>query len=418
MIAIDLQNVFACSNPLISKGEFENYSSKLKGYLEKIQKQDIGFYKYIFNEFDGIKKYAKDVEGLYEEIIILGIGGSALGTICLKDALEKVNSSPRLTVLDNIDPYLIENTLNKIELSKTLFIVISKSGSTPETLAQYLFFRNEVEKNKLDAKNHFVFITDNEKGFLREVSIKENIKSFDIPENIGGRFSVLTAVGLLPACLIGINIDNLLTGARQMSEKFLSGNFDENICFQTAVVQYLLYKKGVNINVLMPYSNRLKTFSAWYTQLLAESIGKIDRNGESIGITPVGSLGATDQHSQVQLYNEGPNDKLLMFLEVKNHQSTVVIPSTKTHTSDLDYLKNVSFEKLLNTELSATRDTLNEYGKANLSVRVDFVDAHHLGALFLLFEGATAFLGELLEVNTYDQPGVENGKILTRKYLS
>jgi len=423
MIHLNYDNLFKVKEPQITKTDFEGSAEKLAPYLDLIKIRNQDFYNIVHDDPAEVLAYAQMVEGEFDDIVVLGIGGSSLGNICLRDTLTHPygHGTPRLHVLDNVDPYMIEKLDDVIDYKRTLFITISKSGGTPEPLGEYLYFRKKTDDLGLEANKHHVFITGPHDSFLYNLGTREEIKMFPVPENVGGRFSVLTNVGLLPAALIGIDIQNLLKGGQEFAAKFLSENFEENISFQLAAIQYLLNQNGVNINILMPYANRLRSLADWYSQLLAESIGKeTKRDGTKInsGITPVAALGTTDQHSQVQLYNEGPRDKMIMFLEVKNHGSNATIPQTGEDHEKINFLKNISFAKLLNTELHATQDAVTDYGKANITFTLDTIDAYHLGALFLVFEGATAFLGEFYEIDAFDQPGVELGKVLTRKYLS
>ncbi len=410
MITFNYKNLFKIKDLQITEDEFKKTSNLLEEYLENMKSRGQGFYEIINEDPSEILEYAKSVEGKFDDIVVLGIGGSALGNICLRDALTNpFSQSPRLHIIDNVDPYLIEKLDETLNYERTLFIVISKSGGTPETLAQSMYFS---WRSNVDISENFVFITDPRECILHEISEKEDVRIFSIPENVGGRFSVLTAVGLLPAALLGIDIKELLRGAKDMADKFLSSNFDENMSFQLATIQHLLSQNGVNLNVLMPYSSRLKTLSAWYSQLLAESIGK-----DGKGLTPIPALGATDQHSLLQLFNEGPTDKLIIFVEVEDHGSGIKIPSPEENNEKINFLKGVSFQKLLNTEHRATADSLTQNGKPNMTIQIKKVDEYHLGKLFMLLKGATALLGEFFSVNAFNQPGVELGKHLTRKYL-
>ncbi|MBI2634763.1 glucose-6-phosphate isomerase [Candidatus Peregrinibacteria bacterium] len=375
--------------------------------LEKIRNRKHGFYEILDdkNSIEKIKKFARQNIGRYKHFVVLGIGGSALGALCLQQSLSHIFKPNNLIVVDNIDPVLIKELEETINLKKTLFIVTSKSGTTVETLAQYYYFRKKTDAAKLKPQNHFVFITDPEKGTLREIAKKENITAFEIPENIGGRFSVFTAVGLLPAALIGINIDRLIKGAKRGGKDFFAEQK------KLATIQYLLYKKNKSINVIMPYAQKLIRLADWYRQLLAESIGKkFNNKGKQIhvGITPVNALGATDQHSQIQLYNEGPNDKLIIFIEVKNTGKPLKIPAIH---------KNLTFNKLLQTEKEATAAALTRNNRPNITIKIDSITEETLGELLMFFEGSIAFLGELFDINAYDQPGVELAKQLTKKML-
>lgn len=429
MLQIDFSNIFKVGETHgVSKREFTHNKKLLKKYLSQFLERGQHFHEILDDKktIDSIKQYAKEVKGEYDDIVVLGIGGSALGTICLKQSLKHLYKSeipesgvPRLHVVDNIDPVLIEEVREVIDLKRALFLVISKSGSTPESMSAFLYFREEVAKQGLAINRHFVCITDPGQSPLRSIAEEEGMEVFDHPP-VGGRFSVLSIVGLLPAALSGIHVDRLIAGAKEMREAFLSNNFAQNVPFQLAAVQYMLAKKGKTINVLMPYAQKLLRFADWYGQLLAESIGKqIDRDGKEIyaGITPVKALGATDQHSQTQLYNEGPNDKLIMFMQVLHPTKSAKIPFAYS-IKELEYLKGASFNSLMEAELMATADAYTKYQRPNLMITIDKIDEYHLGQLFVLFEGATAFLGEYFNVDAFNQPGVELAKVLTRKYLS
>lgn len=400
MIKLDLKNAG------IDKKDFQKNQKLIAPYLEKINSRKQGFYTVINNKktAEEIEKFAKSIRGKYSHFVILGIGGSALGAACINQIFSEFYRHSKLIVLDNIDPILIKELDKILDYKKTLFLVITKSGTTPETISQYLYFRKRVENKKLDIKKHFVMLTDAKNGWLREVVKKERFTSFEIPENVGGRFSVLTSVGLLPAALLGLNIKNLLKGAQKMRDKFISKNAADNLPFKLALTQYLLYRKNKTINVFMPYSQKLYEFSNWLRQLYAESLGKKGK-----GITPVTALGVTDQHSQIQLYNEGPNDKLIIFFETEN--------VGKTEIPNLPIDKKLSFEQLFEIEKESTKKALTKYRRPHISVKLAKIDEETLGELFMLFEGTVAFLGEFMEINAYDQPGVELAKSLTKQAI-
>ncbi len=410
--------------------DFLNEDEKIMSYLDNIQHQNLGFYS-VIDEKETVKKIMNEAQkrqGHYKNIVVLGIGGSALGTICLNQSLTPLfNGSahsqkfPQLIVIDNIDPTLIEELEHSIALSETLFIVVTKSGNTPETLAQFLYFMDKIKKANREVEKHFIAISEQKNSPLVKIAEKENIPLYTMPENVGGRFSVLTSVGLLPAALIGIDIEKLITGAQNMRNAFLNKNFEQNLPFQLALIQYRLYQKGIKLNVLMPYAQKLIRLADWYRQLLAESIGKkYDRSGQEVyvGITPINALGVTDQHSQSQLYNEGPNDKLHLFLSVKNLKRDLPIPPLPKELPELQYLDHITFGKLLKTEMEGTAQALTKNGRPNLTIEIDEINEYTLGELFMFFEGATAFLGEFFNINAFDQPGVELSKNITRELLS
>lgn len=376
--------------------DIKNSKGSPVNFLKNIEKKRQGFYKVIDDKkaLGKIETLAKKLKNNFDYFVVLGIGGSALGTICLKNAL-KPRDHEKLFVIDNIDPDFIKEIENKIEIKKTLFIVVSKSGNTLETLSQFFYFRKKITDQKLDEKKHFVFITG---------AKKENYQTLDVPENVGGRFSVLTAVSLFPAMLIGVDIKKIITGAKKMRDRFLSKDVKKNLPFLLAKTQYDFYKKGFKTNVLFPYSNSLSSFSNWAVQLICESTGK-----KSKGITIVPALGATDQHAQSQLFHEGPNDKLIIFFEIEKFKNTLKIPN--------EIAKNLTFGKLLNIEKTSTEKSLQNAKRPTLTIKLDEISEETLGELFMLFEGATAFLGEFFSVNAFNQPGVEHSKKLTKQAI-
>lgn len=418
---IYLDNLFGIdSKHGLNSKDFKQYADLIPQFLQKIHERNQGFYSNIDDNeiLLKINHFAEGVKGRYRYIVVLGIGGSALGTLTLLKSLkpecgtDKNYDDPKLFVLDNIDPDTILEVEDTIELAETLFLVVSKSGGTIETLAQYFYFKDQLKKSNLDYKEHVVFVTDPDSGALREMANTEGLKSFKVPKNIGGRFSVLTPVSLLPARLIGLQINDLIEGAQDMRDLFLSNDFSENLPFQLAVTQYLLYQKQKSINVLMPYTQKLITFTAWYSQLLAESIGK-----DGKGITPLKAVGASDQHSLSQLFHDGPNDKLIIFIRLLNFKSKIEIPDVSEEYPDYDFLKDTSFAELLNVEQVATERSLTRVDRPNITIEMGNLTEKTIGSLFMLFESATAILGELMQVNAFDQPGVEMSKVLTKEYL-
>ncbi len=359
-----------------------------------------------------------------EDVVVLGIGGSGLGPIALRTALlptgwnslsrQERKEKPRLHVLDNVDPVTIAALLDRLDLSTTLFIVTSKSGGTAETMAQYLVVRGRLDAAGFSARHHFVFVTDPEKGALRKIARDEEIPTAAVPPNVGGRFSVLSPVGLLPAAMTGIDADGLLAGAADMRERCRSTAWSSNPAGAFAVLQWLADSQlGRRGHVFMPYADGLRDMAAWFVQLWAESLGKITPNGRHVGPTPIASLGATDQHSQVQLFMEGPNDKTVTFLKVAGGGADLAIPSLHKDVGDLSYLGGHSLAELLAVEQRATAGALAARGRMNLTLLLDRLDAWHLGGLIMLLEIATAFAGDLYGVNAFDQPGVELGKRFT-----
>jgi len=370
---------------------------------------------------DQATDFAESVRGKFDDVVILGIGGSALGPIALRTALrpsawntlssEARGGFPRLHVLDNVDPETITELVYRLDLSRTLIVVTSKSGGTAETMSQYMIADQHVRKAGLPVTDHFVFVTDPAQGALRTLARDLGIKALDIPPNIGGRYSVLTPVGILPAALVGIDVSLLLAGAAQMADRCSTPELERNPAGTFAMLQWLADTRlGKTISVLMPYSDQLRDFAAWFVQLWAESLGKHTPDGGSVGSTPLPALGATDQHSQVQLFMEGPKNKTLTFISVENRVADVSIPRTFGDVKELGYLGGHSLAELIDIEQRATAGALAKRGRPNMTIHVERVDPRHVGGLMMLFELATAYAGQLYGVDAFNQPGVELGK--------
>ena len=379
---------------------------------------------------DEVTRFAGEVKGRYREIVILGIGGSALGPIALRTALRpplwnvldhsRRDGMPRLHVLDNVDPATIAALLDGLSLEDTLFLVVSKSGGTAETMAQYLVVRQRLAQAVgRELARHLVFITDPKTGALRAIADAEGIRAFDIPANVGGRFSVLSPVGTLPAALIGIDTSALLAGAADMVTRCRTAELMGNPAGIFAVLQWLADERhGLHSHVMMPYADALRDFAAWFVQLWAESLGKIrSEDGVSVGPTPIAALGATDQHSQVQLFMEGPVDKTVTFLAVAERDAEVSIPALHPDIPELGYLGGHSLGELLDIERLATAGALARRGRPNMTLTLDRVDPWHIGALIMLLEIATVYAGALYRVDPMNQPGVELGKQFTYAML-
>ncbi|MFN2636633.1 MAG: glucose-6-phosphate isomerase [Gemmatimonadaceae bacterium] len=370
---------------------------------------------------DQVHRFSEPARGKFDDVVILGIGGSALGPIALRTALRPSgwnmledkarNGYPRLHVLDNVDPETIAALLDRLRLPRTLFIVTSKSGGTAETMAQFLIVHDRIVRERLEVTEHFVFVTDPRQGALRPLAEKLRISALDIPANIGGRFSVLTPVGTLPAALIGIDVKTLLAGAGDMAKLCENTELSKNPAGVYAMLLWLAdtqLKKS--IAVFMPYSDPLRDFAAWFVQLWAESLGKHRPDGRSVGSTPLAALGATDQHAQVQLFMEGPADKTVTFVAVSERAADVKIPAGFADVKELGYLAGHSLGELIDIEQRATAGALARRGRPNMTIQVDRVDASHVGQLLMLLEIATAYAGQLYGVDAFNQPGVELGK--------
>jgi glucose-6-phosphate isomerase len=436
-IALDYTNMLrpALSGRGIDPAELVRFQADFEHAHAQIEQRraahELGFFElpYETGVVDDIQRFADGVGQAFDTVVVLGIGGSALGTLALQQALVKPHWNelddagrdyfPRLYVLDNIDPTTLSPLLDRIDVRRTLFNVVSKSGSTAETMAQFLIVRDKLEKTLgVEAyRSHLVFTTDPEKGVLRSIARSEEIATLPVPENVGGRFSVLSSVGLLPAALIGVDIRALLSGAAEMDDRCRTKNLSDNPAGLFAALQFLAHTRAsAPIHVMMAYTDRLHLMADWFRQLWAESLGKqLDRNGADVftGPTPVKALGATDQHSQVQLYMEGPFDKTVTLLATEMWPIDVQVPSLYSGHPELSYLGGHTLGELLDAERAATAAALTERGRMNMTLSLPRIDAHAVGQLFMLLQIATVYAGAFYDVDPLDQPGVELGKKLT-----
>lgn len=389
---------------------------------------ELGFFDLPYKQEEAAKAkaLAKKGKGRFDTLVVIGIGGSALGCAALKSALRPAfwdllpakarQGHMRCFILDNVDPWLLSGLLKILDPKKTLFNVISKSGDTSESLANY-FVIKKILMAKLgkNFRHNVVVTTDPAKGYLRESAEKEGLASLSVPGNVGGRFSVLSSVGLLPAACMGIDVDKILAGARAMETACRTQDLFKNPAGLYAVIQYLFYWKGRPISVMFPYSQPLQYFGDWFCQLWAESLGKEqDLQGAriNVGPTPVRALGVTDQHSQLQLYMEGPHDKVITFLSVKDLSPDLTIPKF-----DGSFLGGSTLSKLLKAEEQGTKLALSKAGRPHGTVEIPKITPETFGELVMFFELAVAYAGRLFGINTFDQPGVELSKKLTKALM-
>jgi len=381
-----------------------------------------------------ILKYADTVKAKFENFVVLGIGGSALGPIAVHQALRHLHynelpadrrGGPKFYVEDNIDPERMNALLDVIDVQKTLFNVITKSGSTSETMAQFLIITEALKKALgEDWGKNIVVTTDKKNGNLIRIAHQYNknhqsgrIKIFYIPDGVGGRFSELSPVGLLPAAVCSIDIRQMLAGARHMDSLCKNTDLKKNPAYMAGLLMYIaIRKKNKNIQVVMPYADSLKYFADWHAQLWAESLGKkYTIRGREVyaGQTPVKALGVTDQHSQVQLYTEGPFDKVITFIKVGSFRNQCPIPHGFGDIPDVSFLGGHTLNELLGSELAATEYALTKSGKLNQTITLPEVNEFTIGQLMYFFMMQTAVCGELMYIDAFDQPGVEEGKNAT-----
>lgn len=397
----------------------DTYKDKAKKGLSKLLKMietgEVGFAKLDSFNLDVLKGFVKTVMGKFNDLIIVGIGGSSLGFEAIVESLMPYGHNslsfaerggfPRVWIADNVDPYKSYWITKNCVPQDSIVCVITKSGTTVETISNFTYIYNWLESEVEDIRDHIVCITDNINNPLRSFAQSKDFKIFDIPLNVGGRFSVLTSAGMMPSAILGLDIDKFLAGAYDV----IKSDFEQILILSAVYIHYIENK--CNINVLMPYSSRLYGLGKWFCQLWAESLGKkVNFNNEIVyfGSTPVPSIGANDQHSLVQLFKEGPADKLITFIEIENHDFDVDIGNSIG--KDFEYIKGKRLGDLLNIELKATELALTKENKPNIKIKIDTLDEYTLGYLFMLFEYIVPTVGLTFDINPFNQPGVEEGK--------
>ncbi|MBN1778198.1 MAG: glucose-6-phosphate isomerase [Clostridiales bacterium] len=416
----------------IAAGEIDRLAAQARAAQHAVAKNRgndnlmLGWTELPYNQTEivrDIEVAAAYVRGTFDAFVVLGIGGSALGPIAVQAALNHLRwneleqrNGPKFYVEDNIDPERVASLLDVIDVTKTCFNVITKSGATAETMSQYLIISGLLKKKIGEGwQKHIIATTDKENGNLVRICKEEGFRMFVIPDGVGGRFSELSPVGLLPAAVCGIDIRALLKGAAAMDARCKTDDVWKNPALMEAVLQYITMENhGANIQVVMPYADSLKYMADWFCQLWAESLGKnITRKGVSVnyGQTPAKALGVTDQHSQLQLYTEGPFDKVITFLKVENFRNEVPIPHGCESFPNVAFLGGKTLNQLLDAELKGTEFALCQAGRMNQTIVLPEVSAYTVGQLLYFFEMATAYMGELLDINAFNQPGVENSKV-------
>jgi len=417
MIKVDFTNVMVDS---IGQRGLKSSDYELINYTLAFRKissrsyAELGFLDLWKQDLSEIKRLGKYASG-FDNMIILGIGGSALGPRAVMEALKPFHNfkaKPRVFIYDNVDPLTLSEILDLVDLKNTIINVITKSGSTAETMASFMILWQSLKDKGLDITKHVIATTDTQKGDLRKIVNDYKLMSLEVPSNVGGRFSVLCAVGLLLAETIGIDSTELLKGVSDIDAICLNDNISTNPALRFALTCYLLHTiKGINMTILFPYSDQLRRFSEWFCQLWAESLGK-----EGRGLTPYPSVGTTDQHSQLQLWMEGPADKLVVFIAIDDYGRDITIPSIECKFNDFanqSYLSGHKLSNLIKVEQEASEIALTKNSRPNITIKIPKIDAYHFGQLFSFFELCTAYTGILLNINPFDQPGVEEGKNLT-----
>jgi glucose-6-phosphate isomerase len=367
-----------------------------------------------------IEHVARRFRERFKTFVIIGIGGSDLGTRAVQRALNHqfynmVSDRRMFFVGDTTDPLALEEVMSQLNWQETGIVVVSKSGNTIEVMSAFLILRDRLKAVVGDHAyvDHIVCVTDPVTGTLREVVHAEGYAS--LPHlTVGGRFSVLSSVGLFPLALANVDIRGLLNGAKDFLET------EKEHSLEYAAAQHAAYLKGQHIHVLMPYTYALRELGFWFRQLWAESLGKaLDLNGKTVNVgpTPIAAIGPTDQHSQVQLYREGPDDKTFTFITVVE-TFDLEVPTELPQVQAIQYLKGLSLNHILHAEQEGTEASLQEVGRPTARIELDRLDAYHMGGLIMFFELATAYAGAMFNINTYDQPGVERGKEIAHSRLA
>lgn len=406
-------------------GAHRALSSKSEGGLEA-EFACLNLAHEMLGSLDAIEQAAQELRQ-FHDIVLIGIGGSSLGTKAIRHALKPEHDlpagGPRLYFVENIDPYHMEHLLSQLDPTNTALLCVSKSGGTIETVVQYLILRKWLKKalGSEKARRHQWLITDPDQGWLRQVSTEQDIASLPVPPQVGGRYSVLSAVGLLPLAVIGVDITELLHGAGHTVTRCRSDQIETNPALEMAALYYLQdVRCHKRISVMMPYVNRLRLFVDWYCQLWAESLGKWDtkRPGEmATGTLPVRAMGAVDQHSQLQMYLESRHDKMFTFLELAHWDYDLDIPLDASEREVFPYLNGKSLVDVIHAEFVATRQVITDTGHPNMTLHLPALNAYSLGQLIELYQRTTVYTGLLYGINPLDQPSVEKGKKLAIQHL-
>ncbi len=398
-----------------TSSENDNYLTDVFKSLKREMAEDkVGYYNLPKNS----KKILTDLKLIdadrFSQVVIIGIGGSSLGIKAINSILKPINpDSKEMIFFENSDPITISENISKIDKEKACFFIISKSGSTIETTSIFKTLINHFNLELDNAKNIFA-ITDKDSSLSKFASF-HNIKEFNIPLNVGGRFSVLSAVGIAPLYMAGYDVAAILDGADSFTDSFFRG--DENHLLKKANYLYTNSKQK-SINVVFSYADRLDNFTKWYVQLWGESLGKIDKEGNRVGLTPIGLIGSVDQHSFLQLIIEGPKDKIITFININNFQNSLSIPDISLKEIEkTDFINKTSFNTLINEQCKATMQSVTESGIGCDTITLDKISEHNIGAIIIYYELLTSLVGVMFNVNTYNQPGVELGKQILYKNL-
>ncbi|RXK00078.1 glucose-6-phosphate isomerase [Arcobacter sp. CECT 8986] len=383
--------------------------------FENVKKEigQIGYYSLPFQDTTKVKEFAKDVK--QSHVAVIGIGGSTLGTFAIYQFLKRTNDfTKKLHFFESTDPTDIKQRVKKLDLEDTIFLIISKSGTTIETISIFKYLSSLVTMNE----NNCVIVSETDSK-LTAFAKQNSMQTFEIPKNVGGRFSVFSNVGLLPLAILGVNIDELLQGAKEVHNSFFDEEKYYDILMEKA--RFMIENKNrFNINVVFSYSASLEGFNKWYIQLWGESLGKININGTKQALTPIGLIGPVDQHSFLQLIAQGKRDKTVTFIKVANFEDDTIIPTnTLKGFQELTYVDNLSFAKLIDEQANATIQSIKELSDIPYDIiTINKVDEFNIAKLMYSYQLLTSIVGKFVQIDTYNQPGVEAGKIILKEKLN
>jgi len=374
----------------------------------KVERKTIGYYDLPYQNTTDIKEYAATITK--KHIVVLGVGGSSLGTRAIYEFLLPSNNYHKdLLFLETVDPLKMNHCLKKVDLNNSQFLVISKSGNTIETISIFKYLNSLVEINSSNCT-----IISEAGSALTKFANDNNIKAFDLAQNVGGRFSVFSVVGLVPLAMVGVDIDNLLNGCKRVADSFFAKEGYYKPIIRKA--RFLVENKNkFNINIIFSYSSLLESFNKWYVQLWAESLGKVNINGTRQALTPIGLVGPVDQHSFLQMIMDGVRDKTVTFIKIDDLKDETIIPEDTANKFDslaCGYAEGYSFNELLNMQADATIQSIQEQDNIPCDViSIRTVDEYNIAKTMFSYQLLVSCIGAFLQINTYNQPGVEYGKI-------
>jgi len=429
-LSLDVTNALAeaCGDAAgVKIDDLRKLKPKINDALEKLKAscghEDGFFLDLPIHPIDEEERLAKELRAEYENLVVIGIGGSALGTRAIYRGLRRpysdrfrdgrpLGDALRLFFIENVDPIEIEDLLDSLDLERTVFNVVTKSGTTIETISAMLIVRQRlIDRFGQDGyRERMICTTGPENNALRNLAEEEGLRTFEIPPGVGGRYSALSAVGTLPLLCAGVDVPALLNGARAGRDNALHQDLESNVAVLFAAIQASFIERGTGDVVFMAYIPQFADLGEWFVQLWAESLGKTRKDGTSVGPTPIPAIGARDQHSLLQLMMEGPLERNVVFVEDERMPSHLQVPAAPPALAALKHLGERALSETLHAEQRGVEAALREAGRPSSTLRLHGVNEETIGAFVIVLEMATALTGLLLDINPFDQPGVELGK--------